>query len=100
MVNGGGGAVHREVQAEWKGNTGGHEVGRALAMVLSLHKLEWREGKGEERGFARRGGVRASVSPKEKNRRGSGMGMRARIESRLDARKRGSTQCTSTLDAA
>jgi len=28
------------------------------------------------------GGVRAAVSPKEENRRGSGMGMRARIKSR------------------
>ena len=33
--------------------------------------------------------MRAAVSPKEENRRGSGTGTRARIESRQDAEKRG-----------
>ena len=39
-------------------------------MVRSLHELEWREEKGEERGSLDKGGVQAAVSPKEENRRG------------------------------
>ena len=42
-----------EVEAAWKGNTNAHEVRRESAMVRSLRELEWREEKGEERGFAR-----------------------------------------------
>ena len=38
-------------------------------MVRSLCELEWREEKGEERGFTRRGRRAAVVSPKEENRR-------------------------------
>ena len=45
-----------------------HEVGRASVVVRSLHELEWRKEKGG----------------------GSGTGTRARIESQLDVRKRGS----------
>jgi len=40
------------MEATWKGNTDGHEVRRASVMVRSLRELEWREEKGEERGFA------------------------------------------------
>ena len=78
------------------------EVGRASAMVRSLHELEWREEKGEERGSLDEGGMWVAVSPKEENRRGRrfGTGMRARIKSRLDAGKTRSAQCTSTVDAA
>ena len=59
-----------------------YEVRKRKAMVHSLRALEWREEKGEERGSLDEGGVRAAMSPKEENRRGSGTGMRARIESR------------------
>ena len=56
-----------EVEAAWKGNTDGNEVRRASAIVHSLRELEWREEKGEERGFARQGRRAAAVSPKEEN---------------------------------
>ena len=54
-------------------------------MVRSLRELEWREEKGEERGFARQGRRVAAMSPKEENRRGSSTGTRARIKSQPDA---------------
>ena len=41
-----------EVEAAWKGYTDGHKVRRVSAMVRSLRKLEWREEKGEEKGFS------------------------------------------------
>ena len=60
-----------------------HEVGEVTAMVRSLHELEWREEKGEER----RGGSLDEEAcerscPKRRKRRGSGTGARARVESR------------------
>ena len=39
-------------------------------MVRSLHELEWREEKGEDWGFARRGGIRAAMSQKEEKGEG------------------------------
>jgi len=42
-----------------------YEVGRVSAMVRSPCELEWREEKEGDRGFARRGGVQAAMSPKE-----------------------------------
>ena len=54
-------------------------------MVRSLRELEWREEKGEERGFYRRGDVRAAMSPKEEKGEGKGgssMGVRVGIGSR------------------
>jgi len=45
LVDGGGGAVHREVEAAWKGNTGGSRGGKSVSHVRSLHELEWREEK-------------------------------------------------------
>ena len=77
-----------------------HEVRKKSAMVRSLRDLEWREEKGEERGFAQREGVRAAVSPKEENRRGSATGTGARIESRQDAGKKENAQLVSMVDAA
>ena len=70
MANGGGGVAHQEVEAAWKGTLAGHELGRVSAMVRSLHELEWRKEKGEEKGFARRGGVRAAMSQKKKKEGG------------------------------
>ena len=70
VVNGGGGVVHRKVQAEWMEDTGCHEVGRVSTMVRSLHELEWREEKGEERGFAQRGRHVGGHVPKRENKRG------------------------------
>ena len=53
IVANGGGVQRTGSGGNVEGNTIGHEVGRASAMVRSLHELEWREKKGEERGFTR-----------------------------------------------
>ena len=66
-----------------------HAAGIKSATMRSLREFEWRKEKGEERGSLDEGGVRAAVSPKVENRRGSGTGTRARIKSRQDAGKMG-----------
>jgi len=45
LVDGGGGVVRREVGRSGRETLASHEVGRASAMVCSLHELEWREEK-------------------------------------------------------
>ena len=71
---------NQEVQAAWKGNTGGSQ-GRESVGHGALPARAWVEGeKRRGEGFARWGGVRAAV-PKKKKRDGSSMGARARVES-------------------
>ena len=86
----------------------GHAVGINSAMVSFLH--EWQRGnKGEERGTGPldEAGVRRSCHQKKKEGEGRGNegGVRYRerrcgVESRPDARKRKSAQCTRTASAA
>jgi len=53
LVDGGGGVVCREVEAEWKGNTGESQGRESFSHGALPGEFEWREEKGEERGFAR-----------------------------------------------
>jgi len=71
------------VETAWKGNTSGHEVGRASAMVRSLRKLERIGDKGGGGDPLDGEGVQAVVFPREEKERkgGSSTGVRVGIES-------------------
>ena len=86
LVDGGGGAMHRDVEAARKGNTGGSR-GRESVSHGAFPARAWVEGgKRRGEGFAQRGGVRAAM-PKKKKRDGSSMEARARVESQQSAGK-------------
>jgi len=95
LVDGGGGARHREVEAAWKGNTGGSRGGESVGHVCSLHELEWREEK-EERGGSLNKEVCERPCP-QKKKGGGGSGMGRGPESRADRvqRKGGKAQYAS-----
>ena len=53
VVNGGGGTAYRKWRRHGWETLMVYKVRKRSAMVRSLRELEWREEKGEERGFAR-----------------------------------------------
>ena len=53
MANEGGDTAHREWRRRGWETLMVYEVRKRSAMVRTLRELEWREEKGEERGFAR-----------------------------------------------
>jgi hypothetical protein len=92
LVDGGGGAVHREWGWRRGESLRDHEVGRVSAMVRSLCELEW--GKGERRG---RGSLDQEACERwclrEKKIGGSGTGTRTKIEGRHGCREQRGVLC-------
>ena len=80
-----------KVEAAWKGNTDDHKVGRASALVRSLHELEWRKEKGGGEGIHSTRKRPSSCVPNRRKRRGkggSGTRVRVGVESRQGVEKR------------
>ena len=84
-MNGGGGAAHREVEAAWKGDTGGSRSGGKSRLWRAPYASS-NGGRIRKRGGDSLGGegVRATMSPREEKgegKGGSGMGARVGIRS-------------------